>query len=167
VDKFSWIKDLVTADQQMRDGGIVDLSEDSMKLEDASIDFLHDLKLEFLKVTSAFNQLSGSEIGPVKVYAIARTRADFMLFRNGVKLIFSLENGGGISVSYLSGLTGDERTSQHSLTPELINFGQLRWMYKGHVFEKDHLVRFYMTQFVRASAEVKRGTPLSGDANEQ
>jgi hypothetical protein len=84
VDKFSWIKDLVAADQQMQDYGIVDLSiseDPSLQLEDATVDFLQDLKLEFLKVISAFNQLSGSSIGPIRVYSVAKTKADFMLFR--------------------------------------------------------------------------------------
>ena len=97
MDKFGWIKDLVTADQQMEDAGIVEfcVGEDpALQLEDASVDYLQDLKLEFLKVISAFNQLSGSTMGPIRVYSIAKTKADFMLFRNGTKLIFSLQNGG-------------------------------------------------------------------------
>lgn len=158
MDKFSWIKDLVTADQQMQDAGIVDLSiidDAGVHLEAASIDFLQDLKLEFLKVTSAFNQLSSSGVGPIRVYSIAKTQADFMLFRNGAKLIFSLQHGGGIVVSHHVGLTGQETSSQHCLTPEAKAFGQLTWSYQGHPIEIDHMIRFYMSQFVQASAKMR------------
>ena len=158
MDKFSWIKNLVAADQQMQDAGIVDLSivdDPSMHLEAASLDFLQDLKLEFLKVTSAFNQLSSSGVGPIRVYSIAKTQADFMLFRNGAKLIFSLQHGGGIMVSHHVGLTGNETASQHALTPELKAFGQLSWSYQGHPIQVDHMIRFYMSQFVNASAKMR------------
>ena len=159
MDKFSWIKDLVAADRQMQEG-MVDLNPDddlAMKLEDASVDFLQDLKLEFLKVTSAYNQLSGATIGPVRVFVIAKTRVDFMLFRNGTKLVFSLQNGGGIVISYQMGITtGEDRVfSKHVLIPEMETFGLLKWTYKGHVVEKDYLIRFYMCQFVRSSAQMK------------
>jgi hypothetical protein len=164
VDKFSWIKDLVAADRR-RESGVVDGDVDdlAMQFEDASVDFLQDLKLEFLKVSSAFNQLNGSTVGPVRVYTIAKTKTDFMLFRNSAKLVFSLQNGGGIIVSHQMGITGEEKLSQHILTPEVINFGQLRWMYKGHPVEKDYLIRFYMSQFVKASAEIKGANPMSGE----
>jgi len=158
VDKFSWIKDLVTADQQMEVAGVVDFGcgeDPALLLEDASVDFLQDLKLEFLKVISAFNQLSGSTIGPIRVYSIAKTKADFMLFRNGAKLIFSLQNGGGVVVAHQMGSISDEELSRHCLTPEPIAFGQLRWTYQGHIVETDYLIKFYMSQFVRASAGVK------------
>lgn len=159
MDKFSWIKDLVAADRR-QESGVIDIAENelALQLEDTSVDFLHDLKLEFLKVTSAFNQLNNSSVGPVKVYSIAKTKADFMLFRNGAKLVFSLQNGGGIIVSHQMGITGDETLSQHVLMPEPVNFGQLRWMYKGHPVEKDYLLRFYMSQFVKASAEVRNAS---------
>lgn len=158
VDKFSWIKDLVAADRQMHDAGIVDFSiieDPAQQLEAASIDFLQDLKLEFLKVISAFNQLSGSSLGPIRVYSIAKTQADFMLFRNGIKLIFSLQHAGGIVVSHHVGLTGNESSSQHALTPEPKAFGQLVWSYQGCPIHINYMIRFYMSQFVQASAQMR------------
>ncbi|MFL4294751.1 hypothetical protein P9445_22145, partial [Enterobacter asburiae] len=52
--------------------------------------------------SSAFNQLKGSTLGHIRIYGISKTRADFMLFRNGYKLIFSLRQPGLITVSYSS-----------------------------------------------------------------
>ena len=165
VDKFSWIKDLVTADRQM-ESDVIELQQPdelAMQFEDASVDFLQDIKLEFLKVTAAYNQLSGAAIVPVRVYTIAKTKCDFMLSRNGVKLVFSLQNGGSVLVSHYVGLNSEEPISSHVLAPEVVNFGQLKWMYKGHPIQKDYLVRFYMSQFVRASAETKNAPLIGGE----
>src|SRR4051812_1889016 len=91
MDRISWIKDLVLAEQQMEDSGIIDMSagfDAEKELEDATIEFLADLKTGFIEAASTFNQLKGSALGTIKIYGISKTRADFMLFRNGFKLIF-------------------------------------------------------------------------------
>ena len=164
MDKFSWIKDLVSADQQMEDAGIIDLNmgfDPECRLEDATVDFLNDLKLEFLKVISAFNQLSHSSLGPIRIYGIAKTKADFMLFRNGFKLIVSMRSGGVITISHHAGVTGHapgqmgvtNDASPDILTAQVQAFGQLRWACNDQPVNLDYLIRHYVTRFVKSSLE--------------
>ena len=54
----------------------------------------------FVEAAAAFNQLKGSTLGQMRIYGISKTKADFMLFRNGYKLIFSMKQPGVITVSY-------------------------------------------------------------------
>ncbi|RME15359.1 MAG: hypothetical protein D6797_06735, partial [Bdellovibrio sp.] len=103
MDNIEWIKDLVLSEQQMEESGVIDLStevDSEQTLMNETVDFLRDLKAAFVEAASAFNQLKGSQIGHVKIYGISKTKADFMLFRNGYKLIFSMKAPGVISISF-------------------------------------------------------------------
>src|SRR5262245_54239455 len=94
-DRLNWVRELVKAEEQMEETGIVDMSvgiEDQRFLVRESVQFLLLLKNEFIDATNAFNQLKTSPLGRIKVYGIAKTEADFMLFRNGFKMIFTLKN---------------------------------------------------------------------------
>jgi hypothetical protein len=163
VDKLRWIKELVTAEQQMEEAGVVDMSvgfDPSRQLEDATVDFLTDLKLSFVEAASSFNQLKGSSLGHIRIYGIAKTKADFMLFRNGAKLIFSMRHAGLVTVSYTAtsgtyvpGMTKTEETAQDVLKAEWGAFGQLRWTYNERELQLDYLIRYYMSRFVRDSAK--------------
>jgi hypothetical protein len=164
VDKLSWIKELVAAEQQMEDAGIVDMApgfDHDRQLDDATIDFLNDLKIGFIEASSAFNQLKGSSVGHIRIYGISKTKADFMLFRNGYKLIFSMRHGGLIAISYSAAVTGyipgqarpDESTPQDVLKAEWGAFGQLNWTYDNRPIQLDYLIRYYISRFVRDSAK--------------
>ena len=102
-DKMSWLKELVRAEREMEESGVVDVSagfDPETVLADQSKEFLGRLKDLFIQYTSAFNQMKGVALGGVKIYGIAKTAADFMLFRNGYKLIFSLKQSGQISITF-------------------------------------------------------------------
>src|SRR5690606_6995671 len=101
MDKLSWIRGLVQSEQQMEEAGVVDFSagyNPHVELEDETVDFMNSLKAGFVDAASAFNQLRGSTTGSIKIYGISKTKADFMLFRNGHKLIFSIREAGTIRV---------------------------------------------------------------------
>jgi hypothetical protein len=163
LDKLSWIKELVAAEQQMEDAGIVDMTagfDHDRQLDDATIDFLNDLKVCFIEAASAFNQLKGSTLGHIRIYGISKTKADFMLFRNGYKLIFSMRHGGLIAISYgaavtqfIPGQMRQEEIAQDVLKAELGAFGQLNWTYDNRTVQMDYLVRYYVSRFVRDSAK--------------
>lgn len=163
MDKLRWIKELVTAEQQMEEAGVVDMSagfDPGRQLEDATADFLNDLKLSFVEAASAFNQLKGSTLGHIRIYGIAKTKSDFMLFRNGSKLIFSMRHAGLVtisysaaSVNYVPGANRVEESAQDVLKAEWGAFGQLRWTYNEREIQMDYLIRYYMSRFVRDSAK--------------
>lgn len=163
MDKLQWIKQLVIAEQQMEESGMVDLSGDfdaEKHLQEETLDFLNDLKASFVEISSAFNQLKGSPVGKVKIYGISNTPSDFMLFRNGYKLIFAYQAPGEIAIrfnhigsSYIPG----EKANETSLNTDVINaewgaYAQLVWKYKGHQINLDYLIRYYMTRFIKESA---------------
>lgn len=169
MDKLSWIKDLVRAEQKMEESGVVDygFGFDPQKLLLAeSIEFLESLKSAFIESSSSFNQLKASTVGRVKIYGISNSQADFMLFRNGFKLIFALKEPGviGIRFHYVgAGFVQMPAASDNGakvpsgeedhLIARWGAFGDLIWTYQEQVVKPDYLVRYYMTRFIRESAK--------------
>jgi hypothetical protein len=162
VEKLSWIKELVLAEQQMEEAGVVDMEagfDPARQLEEATVEFINDLKASFVEVASAFNQMKGSTLGHLRIYGISKTKADFMLFRNGYKLIFSLRQPGMIAVTYSNAgahyVPGSAR--EDAIPTDLLKaawgaFGQLVWTYNEHTINIDYLVRYYMSRFIKDSA---------------
>ena len=163
MEKLSWIKELVLAEQQMEEAGVVDMEagfDPARQLEEASLDFIQDLKAAFVEAASAFNQLKGPAHGHVRIYGISKTKADFMLFRNGYKLIFSLKMPGLIAISYSAAgahyvpgaVSGNEEEPKDLLRATWAAFCQLHWTYNDHPIQIDYLIRYYMSRFVKDSA---------------
>lgn len=163
MDKLQWIKDLVLAEQKMEESGEIDITagfdpEQSLQVE--TIDFLRDLKTSFVEAASAFNQLKGSQLGNIKIYGISKTQADFMLFRNGFKLIFSCKSPGVIGVrffllgsSYFPGTENPRQPEEDVLRAEAGAYGDLQWTFNKQRIRLDYLIRYYMSRFVRESAK--------------
>lgn len=170
MEKLSWIKELVRAEQRMEESGVVDFSfgfDPQQLLFTESVGFLNILKNAFIEASSSFNQLKGSTVGRIKIYGISNTHADFMLFRNGFKLIFSLKEPGviGIRFHYVgAGFTqvqvspaadngGKVPSEEDILIARWGAFGDLIWTYQEQPIKVDYLVRYYMTRFIRESAK--------------
>ena len=161
LEKGQWIRQLIQAEQAMEERGVVDISpgDGDLHLEGETIDFLQDLKSAFIEAAAAFNQFKNTNIGTIKIYGIAKTQADFMLFRNGFKLIFSMQKPGEVHIyySHLGGHVTGQSESSHQAT-DIVRahtkaFGQLAWMYENQDVRLDHMVRFYMTRFVKESTK--------------
>lgn len=163
MNQMDWIKNLVLSEQQMEESGIVDLSAVSTDalLEEQTLDFLRDIKAAMVESVATFNQLKGSSVGTLKIYGIANTKADFMLFRNGYKLIFSMRRPGEIEV-YNSLInahflntpeTENKESDRDSLRAHWGAFGELQWHFKNLPVKIDFLIRHYMTRFARESAK--------------
>ncbi|MGZ3803582.1 MAG: hypothetical protein ACXVB4_05195 [Pseudobdellovibrionaceae bacterium] len=172
MEKLSWIKELVKAEQQMEESGLVDMSfgfDPERVLVTESIQFLLDLKTEFVDASSNFNELKPSALGRIKIYGIAKTHADFMLFRNGFKMIFALKAPGQISVrfnfigtNYIptpGSAEPNTPAANASVMEENIveakwgAFEELIWTYRGESMKMQYMVRHYLTQFIRESAK--------------
>lgn len=168
MDKLGWIKELVRAEQKMEESGVVDFGagfDPAQLLVSESIDFLNQLKTAFVEAASSFNQLKGSAVGRVKIYGISNTHADFMLFRNGFKLIFALKEPGLISIRFhYVGATFVQvpaASDNGQVVPQEEDqlqarwgaFGDLVWTYQEQPIKIDYLVRYYLTRFIRESAK--------------
>ncbi|HVK61390.1 MAG TPA: hypothetical protein VM432_07560 [Bdellovibrionales bacterium] len=166
MDKLNWIKDLVRAEQQMEESGVVDFGvgfNPQELLAKESIAFLEDLKTAFIEAASSFNQLKASTVGRIKIYGISNTQSDFMLFRNGFKLIFALKEPGviGIRFHYVGAgfhtpaPTAPTTASENEdmLLARWAAFGDLTWTYQDQPVKIDFLVRYYVSRFIRESAK--------------
>lgn len=167
MDNLRWIKELAHAEQKMEESGLADFTpgfDPQSTLAEDSVAFLNELKNRFIAAASAFNQLKGSTVGRIKIYGISKTEADFMLFRFGYKMIFSLQEPGKIAVSFhhfgASYIPGQEATNAVKLLKEedlLVSkwgaFGNLVWTYKDQEVEIDYMVRHYLSWFIRESAK--------------
>lgn len=168
-DRWAWVRDLVKAEEQMEESGIVDMSiglQDERTLLKETLQFLNNLKNEFIEASQAFNQLKSSPLGRIKVYGIAKTEADFMLFRNGFKMIFSLKNPGVLSIRF--NFFGPQSVPQQMPSPQFqatslmeehvvearqAPFGDIHWTYQGETIKVAALVKYHMVVFIRESSK--------------
>lgn len=168
MEKLSWIKELVKSEQQMEESGMIDMSygyDQDRMLATESLRFLLQLKTDFVDASAAFNELKPSPLGRIKVYGIAKTHADFMLFRNGFKMIFSMKTAGQIVVrfnfigaNYIPGAAAENAAGQNLMEEQLIEtkwgpFGEIIWTHQGQRLDPDYMVRHYLTLFLRESAK--------------
>lgn len=163
MDKLSWLKDLIRADQEMEESGVVDFTAgfnpETQVLDETTL-FLNELKDSFVNYVSTFNQMKENPQSRIKIYSVSKTRADFMLFRNGFKIVFSMIEPGRVSVSlshvgssfHIPGKTQDSSRTQEDLIEALQGaFGKLTWSYQGQPVNVEHMVKYYLSRFIRES----------------
>lgn len=166
IENKTWIRELVSADEQLEKSVMIDMNlglDTQRILVNETIQFLLRLKTDFAEAAAQFNELKPSALGRIKVYGIAKTHADFMLFRNGYKMIFSIKNSGLISMRfhYVGNMAIPQPTQKEQVTiimdEELIEskwgpFEEVLWTYKGQAFKSEYMVRHYLTMFIKESA---------------
>ena len=162
-----WIKELVRSEQQMEQAGLVDFNPkiDTQNIVlSASIEFLRDLKSLFIKNANLFNQMKGKSDGSIRIYGIAKTHADFMLFRNGYKLVFNLIQPGKIQIVFhhmstpfvssdSSNLENEKPIKDSLLEAAWGAFHEVRWVSRGRPINNEYLIKFYMRHFVQNSTK--------------
>ena len=93
----NWVKTLVRQEEQMEKTGKIAAANpfcpSKEELQEHTVEFLKQLRTAFTQHISFFNQLKGY-MGSIRIYGITGTLADFMLFRNGYKMIFFYEISG-------------------------------------------------------------------------
>lgn len=166
MEKVRWIKELVNADQQMEKSVLIDMNlgfDTQRILVNETIQFLLGLKTDFADACSNFNELKPSALGRIKIYGIAKTHADFMLFRNGYKMIFSLKSPGVISIrfhyvgqNYIPSPTATEQATV-VMEEELVEakwgaFEEVVWTFNNQPVKPEYMVRHYLTLFIKDSA---------------
>lgn len=164
MKNLDWIKDLVESERQMEESGMIDLSgipDEQRDMELKTHEFLRVIKETFVEYATAFNNMKNAPVGNVKIYGISNTVADFMLFRNGYKLIVAMVAPGRIGLS-LQSHSPTFMSAQHNpmapgpdetLDAKYGPFGELTWTYRGLSVQVDYLVRYYLSRFVRESAK--------------
>ena len=161
MDKMSWIKDLVKAEQEMEESGMIEFTtgfKPEKQLLDETILFMTSLKRDFVDAATAFNQLKGSPMGRIKVYTVSQTQADFMLFRNGFKLIFSMVRPGTLSMKFhrsssLNPSFSTRESEEEFLLAKWGPFGDLVWTYNNQAIKIEYLIKYYTSRFVHESTK--------------
>lgn len=168
-DKLFWIKDLVRAEDQMEESGMVDLSlglDSEQALMRETLRFLNEMKNQIIEATAAFNELKTSPLGRIKIYGIAKTQADFMLFRNGFKMIFSVKEAGAISIRFnfmgpnyipqtipTAAQSNTVMMEEHLIQARKGAFHELIWTFQNQQVHLASLIRYHITLFIRESSK--------------
>ncbi len=169
MEKILWIQELVHAESLIENEGLIESPEElspEQLLVQESVQFLISLKNEFQDAMTAFNELKGDVPGLVKMYGIAKTHSDFMLFRHGYKLVVTLKAPGIISLrvnfipsSYVPATTNvNPQAFKEKLIGEecLVEarygaFGEVHWVHENIPVKIEYIVKYFFTLFTKES----------------
>lgn len=135
-------------------------------VEESTIEFLEqlrDLFTTYSRVLNNYNE-NNSKFSDVKIYGISNTAADFMLFRNNVKLVFANTAHGIINATFtqhsrddlaVNGTSANQKQSQ-DIIAQIGPFMDVVWTYQGEKVNADKLVKYYLIEFVKASRVARK-----------
>ena len=152
-----WIEKLAKQEVQVEETGEVDLynkDDEKQVLEEITLQFLYDLRREFTACINSFNTYRGEARNSIKIYGIQGTQADFLIFRNSLKLIVTKERPGTIAFSFASlrgGLKSAKDEDSDYIELTLGHFNEGMWKFKGQSISVQGLIRYYLTEFIRNS----------------
>ncbi len=142
-------------------------------VEESTIEFLTELREQFNEYSRVLNGYSenGVRFQEVKVYAVAQTAADFMLFRNQIKLIFSNSVHGVIQISFaqhvrgtliVNGLEQQSAPTQQptgqaqELMAQVGPFRNVFWTFQGEKVTPEQVAKFYFIEFSKVTRDTRR-----------
>ena len=163
-----WIENLAIEEINMDESGVIHV-EDHLNphhlLEESSIEFMNTLKDRFEFYITKFNEYRGTRQGgsEIKMFKISNTINDFMLFRNGIRLIFARKANDLISIGFISGgkdffgprLSKNETIGApplHEIKAHIGPFNQISWRFKGEIVSLAPMIKHYLSEFIRISA---------------
>lgn len=174
-DSSGWIHELARAEIHPDAEKILQLGgafDPQRMVEESTIQFLSHLKEAFTEFSKVFNSFSesGQKFGEIKIYNIAQTAADFMIYRSQVKLLISNSAHGVVQFAFARHVAGTLSVdgqihnsgdpSQGNREPQEFYaqvgpFREIDWFYDGHRVDARQVAQFYFVEFVRASREQK------------
>jgi hypothetical protein len=166
LQNYEWLKELATSENTLEERGVYDHFtplDPQVLLSKETLDFLARLKAGFIEVITAFNELKSSPHGRIKLYGIAKTYSDFMLFRNGFKMVFAQKEPGTIAIRYnflmsnpLSSLSENGNSvsiEEHLIKAKMSPFGDIEWTFQDYRVSLESIIRYHLTLFVRESSQ--------------
>lgn len=177
IGQMNWIHDLARGEVHPDADRLLSLGKsfDPQQLvEESTIDFLTALREQFNEYARVFNVYSenGTKFQEIKVYSLAQTAADFMVFRNQIKLVVANTAHGVIEISYSqhnrSTLAVDGQVQSTSTTPSEVDgkstdilaqvgpFRDVFWTFQGEKVQPEQIARFYFAEFARATRDAKK-----------
>ena len=167
-NQSGWIHDLAKAELHPEAEALLQLGKDldpQQLVEESSLEFLTELKASFVDYLHTFNAYSesGQKFAELKIYGIAQTAADFMIFRNQIKLLvsntahgvisfsFSRHVRGGVSVDGRADSSHQDLGQPQDLVAQVGPFRDVYWTFQGEKVTAQQVARFYFSEFVRTS----------------
>ncbi|MBU6154728.1 MAG: hypothetical protein KGP28_10540, partial [Bdellovibrionales bacterium] len=100
----------------------------------------------------------------IKIFNLTQGAADFMLYRNGIKLIIANTTHGAIQISYdrhTPVSLGSESAVPQSeeLLAQVGAFGKVYWMYRSERVESEQVAKHFFSDFTRMTREQKKVKP--------
>jgi hypothetical protein len=166
-----WIHELARAEIHPEAEGVLNLGKSfdpEQLIEESTVDFLTELRERFGEYTKLFNSYSesGARFQEAKVYSVANTAADFMIFRNQIKLVVTNASQGVIQIAFAQhqrggiAVDGQLPTKSASQTQELLAqvgpFRNVFWTFQGEKVTPEQVARFYFAEFARATRDSRR-----------
>jgi len=147
-----WAAQLAFHERRLEKEGTVDYGIPFRRQEllvDKTKEFARLLQHTFRKHVEHFNQARKSAAHAIHIYKISRSDEDFLMYRNGVKLIVSAQRAGRISLSFNQFIAPMSQTDKHAhveLEAVWGPFDQLFWTYKGERVQLMDVVRYFVSE---------------------
>jgi hypothetical protein len=142
-------------------------------VEESTIDYLTELREHFNEYARTFNAYSenGVKFQDVKVYSLAQTAADFMVFRSQVKLVVANSAHGVIQLSFaqhvraaaavdVNGQSSAAAASPPAPSQDILAqvgpFRDVYWTFQGERVTPEQVAKFYFAEFIRATRDNRR-----------
>jgi hypothetical protein len=167
-----WIHDLARAETHPDAERLLGLGsslDPHQVVEEDTVRFLGELRERFNEYARLFNSYSegSARFQDVKVYAVAQSAADFMLYRSQIKLVVSNSAHGVISLSFaqharaqfaFDGANPETGSRSQELLAQIGPFRDVKWTFQGEEVKPEQIARYYFAEFVRATRERKAST---------
>ncbi len=165
-----WIHEIARAEASPEAEALYQLNQTTapqQAIEESTVDFLSDLRAYFQEYLRIFNSLSdaGRKYSEIKIFNLTQGAADFMLYRNGIKLIVANTTHGVIQISYDKHMVGGT-TPESALVPQseellaqLGAFGTVYWTYRSEKVQSDQVAKHFFGEFTRITREQKKIKP--------
>lgn len=157
AEEDSFSVSLALEERRMEREGVVDFSNTYRKqelLKLNTIEYAKLLQAQFRRELELFNEARRSAASAIQLYRVSKTEADFMLFRNGVKLIVSATQAGRVHFAfnqYMGQVHAPSHSPQVEIEAQWGSLDQLVWTYRGEKIDSKDLVRYFLTEFVKQS----------------
>ena len=179
-----WLHDLAKAEIHPEAERLLQLSrsyDPQQLVEESTVDFLTALREQFSEHARVFNALSeqGTRFQEIKVFGLAQGAADFMVFRNHIKLLISNQAHGVIQISFAQHirgtleLNGQVQTATGAARPidgttlgalaapqdflaQIGPFRDIFWTFQGEKIEPVQVAKFFFTEFARITRDTRR-----------
>jgi len=170
-NRNSWIQEIARGETSAEANELDQIAMSAgaqQAVEESTIEFLSDLRADFQDYVRIFNALSdsGKKFNEIKLFNLTQGAVDFMLYRNGMKLVIANTSHGVIQFSYQKHQATQNGVSAASDIPhaeEILAqvgvFETVQWTCRSERVESEVISKYFFSEFVRMTREQKKVKP--------